>query len=51
MKLETFLALLLPANALWSSDNSDGIIEMNVKITHAPTKHMSNLGNHLMNLR
>ena len=51
MKLGTLIALLLPANAFWSSDDSNGLIEMDMHITHRPKKHLSNLGQHLMNLR
>lgn len=51
MKFSTFLALVLPANAFWSSNDSDGLIEMDMQITHTPKKHLNDLGMHLMNLR
>ena len=51
MNLTTFLALLLPANAFWDQASESGLIEMDMHITHAPKKHLSSLGTHLLNLR
>jgi hypothetical protein len=51
MNLTTFLALLLPANAFFDIASESGLIEMDMHITQAPKKHLSELGMHLMNLR